>query len=206
MPRRLDYYFSMISPWAYIGHATFMDIVRRHNLAVTYKPVALGNVFAQTGGLPLSKRHPVRQRYRLFELQRWRDKRGLKFDLHPKFWPFDVALADRFVIAATEAHDPTKLIGRGFTAIWEEERNLADEETLVAIADEVGLPGPSLLEVAKGDATARIYEQHFVDAVGADVFGSPCFVLEGEVFWGQDRLELLDDALSSGRPPFRSDA
>lgn len=206
MPRRIAYYFSMISPWAYLGHATFMDIARRHQVAVTYKPVALGNVFAETGGLPLAKRHPVRQRYRLLELQRWREKRKLKFAIRPKFWPFDVNLADRFVIAAVDGgHDPDAFVRKAFAAIWEEERNLGDEATLTMIAAEAGLPAAGLVEAAKSDATHGLYEQNFHDAVGADAFGSPCYVLEGEVFWGQDRLDLLNDALTSGRPPYRSD-
>jgi 2-hydroxychromene-2-carboxylate isomerase len=206
MARRLDYYFSMASPWAYIGHATFMDMVHRHGVAVGYKPVALSNVFAETGGLPLAKRHPVRQRYRLFELQRWREKRKLRFTIHPKFWPFDVNLADRFVVAtAAGGHDPDRFLRAAFSAIWEEERNLGDEATMMAIAEEAGLPAAELMEAAHRDATSDIYEQNFLDAVGADAFGSPCYVLEGEVFWGQDRLDLLDDALTSGRPPYRSD-
>jgi 2-hydroxychromene-2-carboxylate isomerase len=206
MPRRLDYYFSMVSPWAYIGHATFMDLVRRHQITVIYKPVALASVFAETGGLPLAKRHPVRQRYRLFELQRWREKRKLKFELRPKYFPFDVALADRFVIATVERGlDPEAFMRKAFSAIWEEERNLADEATLTTIAADAVLPASELVAAAKSDATQRLYEQNFHDAVGADVFGSPCYVLEGEVFWGQDRLDLLNDALTSGRPPYRSD-
>jgi 2-hydroxychromene-2-carboxylate isomerase len=206
MPRRLDYYFSMVSPWAYIGHATFMDLVRRHQVSVIYKPVALGSVFAETGGLPLAKRHPVRQRYRMFELQRWRERRKLKFELRPKYWPFDVALADRFVIATVERGlDPEAFMRKAFSAVWEEERNLADEATLTAIAADAVLPASELVAEAKSDATQRLYEQNFHDAVGADVFGSPCYVLEGEVFWGQDRLDLLNDALTSGRPPYRSD-
>ncbi|HEX2135940.1 MAG TPA: DsbA family protein, partial [Microvirga sp.] len=86
MPRPIDYYFSLVSPWAYIGHAPFMDIARRHGLAINYKPVSLGRVFTETGGLPLPQRHPVRQRYRLVELQRWRDRRRLSFNIHPKHW------------------------------------------------------------------------------------------------------------------------
>jgi 2-hydroxychromene-2-carboxylate isomerase len=206
MARRLDYYFSMVSPWAYIGHATFIDICRRHEVKVIYKPVALGDVFAETGGLPLSKRHPVRQRYRIFELQRWREKRRLKFNLRPKYWPFDVNIADRFVVALTTAGpDPDPFLRRAFAAIWEDEQNLADETLLAATADAVGLPAATLLTAAKSEVTQRRYQQNFHDAVGADVFGSPCYVLEGEVFWGQDRLELLNDALTSGRLPYRSD-
>jgi 2-hydroxychromene-2-carboxylate isomerase len=104
MSRAIDYYFSLVSPWAYIGHAPFMEMARRHGLAVNYKPVFLGRVFAETGGLPLAQRHPARQRYRLVELQRWRDRRGLSFNIQPKFWPFDVTLADRFVVAIQAKH------------------------------------------------------------------------------------------------------
>ena len=81
MPRIIDYYFSLVSPWAYIGHAPFMEIARRHGVEVNYKPVFLGRVFAETGGLPLAQRHPARQRYRIVELQRWRERRGLSFNI-----------------------------------------------------------------------------------------------------------------------------
>ena len=101
-----------------------MEMARRHELAVNYKPVFLGRVFAETGGLPLAQRHPARQRYRLVELQRWRDRRGLSFHIQPKFWPFDVTLADRFVVAIQAKHgDPDPFLRKAFAAIWEEERN-----------------------------------------------------------------------------------
>ena len=207
MPRRVDYYFSMVSPWAYIGHAIFMDLARRHGVAVNYKPVSLGNVFAETGGLPLPKRHPVRQRYRTVELQRWREKRGLPFQLRPKNWPFNAEQPDRFVLAIIAAgKDPGGFMHQAFTAIWEIEENLAEEAKLASLADAAGFDGQALLAAAKADATKSAYEQNFKDALAADVFGSPAYVLDGEVFWGQDRLELLDDALTSKRAPYRSDA
>ncbi len=207
MPRRIDYYFSLVSPWAYIGHAIFIDMARRHDVAVTYKPVSLGDVFAETGGVPLPKRHPVRQRYRILELQRWREKRSLKFHIHPKHWPFGAEQPDRFVLAMIAAgNDPSGLVQQAFAAIWEKEENLADEATLVRLADASGFKGSDLLAAAKADATKAAYEQNFKDALAVDVFGSPSYVLDGEVFWGQDRLELLDDALTSRRAPYRSDA
>jgi 2-hydroxychromene-2-carboxylate isomerase len=98
MARRIDYFFSAVSPWAYIGHAAFHDLVQEQGCAVTYKPVFLGELFAETGGLPLTKRHPARQRYRIMELQRWREKRGLSFHLQPKYWPFDTRLADGVIV------------------------------------------------------------------------------------------------------------
>jgi 2-hydroxychromene-2-carboxylate isomerase len=204
MSRPIDYYFSLVSPWAYIGHAPFVEIARRHDLDVNYKPVFLGRVFAETGGLPLAQRHPVRQRYRLLELQRWRDKRGLSFNIQPKHWPFDVILPDRAVIAINAAKgDPEPFLRRAFAAIWEEERNLADPDVLADVATQAGFDAAGILEFAQGSAAEAIYALNLENAIAGDVFGSPSYVLDGEVFWGQDRLELLDDALSSGRQAYR---
>ncbi len=205
MPRQVDYYFSLSSPWAYIGHKVFRDLVATYDLTVNHKPVVLVDLFSETGGLPLIKRHPVRQRYRMVELQRWRDKRGLSFHLQPKFSPFNARLADGVVIAAMEAgFDPDPLLRRAFAAVWEEELNLADPDTVADIADSVGLDGRTLVERSRSDEIGAAYETNRQDAIAADVFGSPVYVLDGEVFWGQDRLELLADALKSGRPPYRS--
>jgi 2-hydroxychromene-2-carboxylate isomerase len=207
MPRQIDYYFSLQSPWAYIGHKSFRDVVGSHDLKVNHKPVVLVDLFSETGGLPLLKRHPVRQRYRMVELQRWRDRRGLQFKLEPANWPFNARLADGLVIAAIEAgHDPDRFLRRAFASVWEDELNLADPATLIGLADDCGLPGKALTERSAGEDIEKVYEQNRQDAMAADVFGSPAYVLDGEVFWGQDRIELLVDALKSGRAPYRSRA
>ena len=77
---------------------------------------------------------------------------------------------------------------------------------LVALLDECGHDGAKMLAAAKSDATAAIYAKYAEDAVAANVIGSPCYVLDGEVFWGQDRLGLLESALKSGRKAYRMDA
>ncbi len=205
MPRQVDYYFSLSSPWAYIGHKAFRDVVATYDLKVNHKPVILVDLFSETGGLPLIKRHPVRQRYRMVELQRWRDKRGLKFHLQPKYSPFNARLADGVVIAAIEAgYDPDPLLRRAFPAVWEDELNLADPDAVAKLANAAGLPGHQLVERSGSEAISAAYEQNRQDALAADVFGSPVYVLDGEVFWGQDRIELLADALKSGRKPYSS--
>jgi hypothetical protein len=135
MGRTIEYYFSMHSPWAYIGHVPFLERVRRFSLNVIYKPISLPKVFAETGGLPVTKRHPARLRYRIVELQRWREKRQLNFKLRPKFFPFEAELADRFVIAVAAEHDPNSFLLRAFAALWEDEQDLADDRTLITLAD-----------------------------------------------------------------------
>jgi len=205
MPRQVDYYFSLSSPWAYVGHKAFRDVVATHGASVNHKPVVLGDLFSETGGLPLIKRHPVRQRYRMVELQRWRDKRGLNFHFQPKYIPLNARLADGVVIAAIEAGlDPDPFLRRAFPAIWEQELNLADPATVIRIADDAGFPGKKLVERSGSAEIEAAYEKNRQDAIAADVFGSPVYVLDGEVFWGQDRIELLADALKSGRKAYSS--
>jgi 2-hydroxychromene-2-carboxylate isomerase len=205
MPRQVDYYFSLQSPWAYIGHKLFREVADTYHLKVNHKPVVLLDLFFETGGLPLPKRHPVRQRYRTVELQRWRDKRGLSFHLQPANWPFNARLADGLVIAAIEAgRDPDPFLRRAFAAVWEDQLNLADPATLVKLADDCGLPGKQLVEHSRSEVIGAAYEQNCQEALAADVFGSPIYVLDGEVFWGQDRIELFADALKSSRAPYRS--
>ncbi len=203
MSRRIDYYFSLISPWAYIGHRHFVAIARRHDAAIVYKPVPLNEVFSETGGLPLAKRHPARQAYRMVELQRWREKRRLAFHLWPQYWPFDADLANRTAIAviATGA-DPADLVQAAFNAVWEDQKNLADAAVLAELLRVAGFDPRGVLVNAGSAKTAAAYERNRLDAVEAGVFGSPSYGLDGEVFWGQDRLELLEDALASGRAPF----
>jgi len=205
MRRSIDYYFSLQSPWAYLGHAAFHKVASDYECEIIYKPVLLTELFSETGGLPLAKRHPVRQRYRLMELQRWRDKRGLPLNLKPRHWPFNATLADQLVIAIVgQGRDPDPFLRRAFGAIWEFERDLADPGTLRSLADEAGLPGAALVEAAGSDACAAIYRANHAEAVAADVFGSPTYVHDGEIFWGQDRVDLLADALGSRRQPYRA--
>ncbi|MHA1523170.1 MAG: 2-hydroxychromene-2-carboxylate isomerase [Alphaproteobacteria bacterium] len=205
MGRKIDFYFTMISPWVYIGDQVFNNLVAKHGLEVTYKPMGLMSVFGETGGIPPAKRHPSRQAIRWLELQRWRDQRGVELNLKPKFWPFDFSKADRLVVAIIQAgHNPEKFISAGTHALWVEERDLADDATLIGLADSAGLPGAQLVKQAANDEIGQLYEGLTRQAIEAGVFGSPTVVLDGEVFWGQDRYDQLDAALASGREAYRS--
>lgn len=203
MTSTISYYFSLTSPWAYLGHEAFREIVARHGAKIDYRPVDLINLFGRTGGLPVGQRHISRQRYRFVELQRWREKRNVPLNLSPRHWPFTPALPDSLIIAAVEAgHDPAEYISRGMRAVWAEDRDLIDAQTVKEIADQAGLPGDELLAAAQASRIGDLYEQNKQRAEEDGCFGSPTYILKGEIFWGQDRLDLLDDALRSGREPF----
>lgn len=207
MPRPIDYYFTLLSPWTYLGHGAFIELAREHGLTVRYRPTPLRSVFDETGGLPLPKRHPVRQRYRVLELQRWRAKRGLPLTLFPKFFPYDVSLADRIVLAVVaRGEDPVGFIGEVLADVWAREQDMSRPELILAAVKRAGLDPAGLIEAAGSEATSHAYQAAIADAVDAGVFGAPSYVLDGEIFWGQDRLDLLADALASGRAAYRNDA
>lgn len=207
MSRQIDYYFTLLSPWTYLGHGAFIELVNRHDLSVRYRPTPLRSVFDETGGLPLPKRHPVRQRYRILELQRWRARRGLKLTLFPKFFPYDVSLADRIVLAiVARGEDPASFIGEVLGDVWAREQDMSQPELVLAAAGRAGLETAELVASAQSEAIGQAYRAAITDAVDAGVFGAPSYVLDGEIFWGQDRLDLLADALASGRAAYRNDA
>ena len=203
MTRQIDYLFTLLSPWAYLGSDAFHAIAQKHGATIHYRPVMLGEVFSETGGLPLAKRHPARQSYRWMEMQRWREARQMPLTLKPKFWPFDVALADKIVLAITKSGaNPAAYLAGAHRAIWAEERNLADIATLSEILISAGYDSHIILEQAKTETMAADYATNRDWALKIGVFGAPSYVLNGEIFWGQDRLTFLDEALASKRPPY----
>jgi 2-hydroxychromene-2-carboxylate isomerase len=194
----IDYYLSLNSPWTYMGSGPFAEIARRHGAAVNVKPAKFGPIFEQTGGLPLPKRSPQRRAYRLMELKRWREVRGLPLNLEPKYFPSDDLAAVRLVIAAKLQGKDAHLLSLEFgRAIWEREESLADAAVMAAAAQRAGLDAAALRSNGPPDAELdALYEQYTQDALEAGVFGAPSYVLpSGEIFWGQDRLELLERAL-----------
>ena len=202
--QRLDYYFTMTSPWAYLGHQKFIDMAGRHKLNVAYHPVNLGMVFPETGGLPLAKRHPARQAYRFLELQRWRDKRAVAINLKPKHFPMNPMLADCCVKALDAAGgDVPSFMAKLFEATFVHERDGADPATLEAVLNATGADGRAIVAAAQSPAIVAAYEAASRAAIELGIFGSPTYVRDGELFWGQDRLELLEDAIMSGRAGFR---
>ncbi len=203
--RHIDCFLSMASPWAYLGHAEFMAIARRHGASVSFVPLPLRRLFPETGGLPLPKRHPVRQRYRIVELQRWRALRGVRLNIEPKGAPMDPDPLDRLVVAIQAAgHDPDGFMRRVFSAYWAEDRSLTDRAVHAELLAAAGLP-PELIDISERPEVRAAYEANLKRALDEGVFGAPSYVLRGEIFWGQDRLPLLEDALESDRPAFRAE-
>ncbi len=203
----IEYFFTVMSPWAYLGHDAVHAVAKRHGATLVPKPISLRKVFPETGGVPLKQRHPARRAYRMLELQRWRDFRGLDLTLEPRYFPTDPSLIDcTILVAFVEGHDVRDLMLRGFRAIWAENRDIGDPDTIRAILDSAGLDGAAVLKQAVTTEIVSLYEENARAAVSYGVVGSPAYVLDGEPFWGQDRIELLEAALASGRSGYSADA
>ncbi len=197
MPKTVDYYFTPNSPWTYLGHQRFVDIAKRHGAHVNVKPIDLGRIFPVSGGLPLAKRAPQRQAYRLTELARWRAFLGLPLTLQPKFFPVASDPAALLIIAADRKElNALALAGAVMRAVWAEERDIADGETLKAIAREQGRDAEALAAAAADPATRAAYDAYTQEALERGVFGAPTYAIGDELFWGQDRLDFVDRALA----------
>ena len=205
MPDKIvDYYFTVTSPWSYLGHAPFLALAAKHGWDVAFKPVDFGQIFPQSGGLPLPKRPYQRRRYRMFELQRWRDYRGADLNLRPKHFPTDAGSGARMILAAVEQGlDAGALTGAIMRACWAEERDVGDTGTLIQTADGLGMDGKALSQAAESDAGKARAQALTEAAMAANVFGAPTYVVNGEPFWGQDRLELVERALSGVAGPYK---
>jgi 2-hydroxychromene-2-carboxylate isomerase len=205
MPKLIDYYFTPISPYTYLGHERFLEIAARHGATIAVKPVDYGRIFPVSGGLPLKQRAPQRQTYRLIELERWSKHLGKAFNVKPKFFPVSPDMAAKWIIAAQARGDADalridadalRLAGALLRAVWAEERDISDRATLASIATEQRLD-PALLAAgaASPDAASR-YDALTQEAIERQIFGAPTYVYRGEPFWGQDRLDFLDRALA----------
>ena len=199
MSRHVDYYLAPQSPWTYLGHDRFVRIAQDAGASVRLVPVDLGKIFPVSGGLPLPKRAPQRQAYRLVELKRFSQHLGLPLNLHPAFFPVAGDDGARLIIAVDQ-HDGTaaalRIAGAILRAVWVQERNVADPATLAQLLAENGLAAQRL-EQSRASAVGDRYQANTEEATRLGVFGAPTYVVDGELFWGQDRLDFVQRRLQA---------
>lgn len=199
----LSCFYSLSSPWSYLGGPKLQDIVRRHRARLVLKPFDFQEVVPKTGGVPIRTRPQPRRDYHAVELARWSDYLGLPLNVTPRYYPMQNPApnwnkhAGWTVIAAQQAGlDAFPLSHAILRALWAEERDISDAAVRRAIADENGYDGAALV-AAEGSAPVQAeYRRYGEEAERLGVFGSPTIVLDGELFWGQDRLDFVDRALA----------
>lgn len=197
----VDYFFTTLSPYAYLAGTELEEIARRHGARITYRPVDPTGLFARTGGLALKDRHQSRRDYRLQDLRRRSVARGMVLNLQPQFWPANPAPSAYAIIAAQasraadEQGDLGGLVHGFMRAVWAENRDIADDDTIRALLQahgfDAGLADRGML------LGAETYAANLEEAVSRGVFGIPFYITgDDERFWGQDRLGDLDLVLA----------
>jgi len=199
MSKTIDYYLAPQSPWTYLGHQRLVQMAKAAGANVRLMPIDLGRVFPISGGLPLGKRAPQRQAYRLVELARFSKALGMPLNVHPQFFPVAGDSAAKLIIAV-DMHQgidaALALAGAVLTAVWHQERDIADTDTLAALLHEHQLD-PSCLALSNTPEVQARYDSNTQSAIDMQVFGAPSYVVDGELFWGQDRLEFVAQKLKA---------
>ena len=198
MTKTVDYYFAPMSPWTYLGHQRFVHIAKAAGATVRVMPMDLGKVFPISGGLPLGKRAPQRQAYRLVELTRFSQALNVPLNLHPKFFPVAGDPSAKLIIAVDMHHGTEAALaitGAVLSAVWHEERDIADATTLADLLREQHLDA-ACLELSNTPEVQARYDSYTQSAIDTQVFGAPTYMIDGEMFWGQDRLDFVAQAIN----------
>jgi 2-hydroxychromene-2-carboxylate isomerase len=197
----IDYYVSLNSPWTHLGAARIEAMAMAAGATMRIYPVDFGAIFAESGGLPLPKRSPQRQAYRLQELARWRDHLNIPIHIQPKFFPASEQLSSGCIIGLRETvgdQPAIKLAHRVLKAVWQEEKDPGDPATLAALITDIGLDADQVMQLGSDPKWAERRLADTKAALARNVFGAPSYVIDDEIFWGQDRLAFVERRLARG--------
>lgn len=201
----IEYYLFGQSPFTLLGHRALRAMADRHGATIALKPVKLHDLWANSGARPTPEQPAVRQRYESIELRRAAHARGIAINPTPRHFPVDIALADCCAIAIVEgggdAFDYVEAVGRG---VWCDGADLGDEGEIARRLRSTGHDAAAILERARAGEIEGIRERNTAEAIAADAVGVPAYVLNGEVFFGQDRIADVEAAIMEGRPPIRA--
>ncbi|MFZ9276576.1 MAG: 2-hydroxychromene-2-carboxylate isomerase [Candidatus Fonsibacter ubiquis] len=195
--KKILYFYSVASPWSYLGIKRLKEISKKYSAQIIEKPIDLvGKVFVATGGTPVPQRHISRQNYRLLELKRWGEFLNIKINQKPKFFPpKDPHLPALFCLASIDMGISMDFSSKVLEHLWVKENDISNIDTLKLIADDLKISFEELNKLATSDKIKKIYEANTQEAINMNIFGVPSYVYNNEIFWGQDRLELLEYSL-----------
>lgn len=195
--KKILYFYSVASPWSYLGIKRLKEISKKYSAQIIEKPIDLvGKVFVATGGTPVPQRHISRQNYRLLELKRWGEFLNIKINQKPKFFPpKDPHLPALFCLASIDMGINMDFSSKVLEHLWVKDNDISNIDTLKLISDDLKISFEELNKLATSDKIKKIYEANTQEAINMNIFGVPSYVYNNEIFWGQDRLELLEYSL-----------
>jgi 2-hydroxychromene-2-carboxylate isomerase len=195
----IDYYLFPLSPFSYLAGLELEAVAARREASIAYKPVQLPRILAEVGTPAVKDRHASKRKYRLQELARLARAKGMPINLQPRYWPTNPMPASAAIVTAQGAGGDVGGLVHGFLrAVWAEERDIAEDatvrEVLAAAGFDPGLADRGLL------SAVETVERNTDEAIRRGVFGVPSYLVGEEVFWGQDRLALLEAHLAADQP------
>jgi 2-hydroxychromene-2-carboxylate isomerase len=199
MPNPIDFYFDFSSPYSFLASEQIEAIAARHGRAVTFRPILLGVVFRSSGSAPLTEQYGPKARYSVMDFERSARFAGVAYR-HPSKFPIGAVAAARAVLWL-QRHRPEQanpFVHAVFRAFFQDDRDISDPAVVAAIAQSIGLDGGRLVEAAQAPEIKDALRRQVEDAIAFGVFGAPTIVVDGEVFWGNDRLPQIERWLGTG--------
>ena len=195
MAKSVDFYFDVGSPAAYLAWTQMPRIAEATGATVNYLPFLLGGVFQSTGNKsPMEV--PAKGKYMLDDLQRYATRYGVQFAHNPHF-PINTLMLMRGA-TGLQLRDPAKLLPYGdaiYKAIWVEGKNMSDPATVGGVLHAAGFNPQELLALTADQEVKDKLKADTAEAVARGVFGAPTFFIDGRMYWGQDRLDFVKEAL-----------
>lgn len=192
----IEFFFDIASPYSYLASTQIDALEEDTGLPVRWRPFLLGGVMKATGNEPPA-RVDEKARYMLSDLNRWADRYGIPFEL-PSDFPINSLTTQRALVAVDEmdAGEVPEFADALYRAYWVEDTDLSQGEAVAEVADDVGLPGDEIVSSTQESHIEQRLQENSDEAVDRGAFGAPTFFLDGEMFWGNDRLDFLREAAS----------
>ena len=198
MTNTLDYYFATPSPWAYLATPRVVELQKKYNLKINWKPANLMEIFAIHGVANVKDRPQPVQLNRLTELKRWSKFLSMPLTIQPKFFPVDPTLSHKTIILAQKNNiNVDNLIFSFQKAVWADEKDISDEKIVLEICKTNNFNSNSIIEDANSEKIINEYKNNTEEALSKNVWGSPTFIYNNELFWGQDRIDFLERAIQN---------
>jgi 2-hydroxychromene-2-carboxylate isomerase len=199
MPSPIEFHFDFSSPYSFLASEQIEPLAARHGRHVVFRPILLGAVFKASGSAPLTEQYGPKAKYSVHDFERSARFAGVHYR-HPSKFPIGAVAASRAVLWLQQ-HQPDQanpFVHAVFRAFFQDDRDISDAGVVARIAQSLGIDGQTLMEGAQEPAIKDTLRKQVEDAVALGVFGAPTIVVDGEMFWGNDRLPQIERWLASG--------
>jgi len=195
MVRQLEYFYDFVSPYSYLAQSQIPALIERTGAALVYRPFFLGGVMQSTGNSPPAT-VPAKGKYMGADIPRWLGRYGLTLKFNPHF-PVNTVKAMRGALVALDRGEIEPYNRTLFAAMWQRELDLAKIEVLEQVIDKAGLDAAAYLDRIGHEAIKEGLKANTAEAVDRGAFGAPTFFVEGEMFFGNDRLDFVEETLTA---------